>query len=374
VNQHFAMMVEEITDLADMVEEPAKALSLGDWMVWMVHRAWLNDPSLVDVNFSGKLMPPPHNEPRIAPKLIKALEHNTHIVSLQLANSDMMKPQGHELAESLKKNTTLQVLNVEANGLDSACIKDIAEALRENPESSLEQFKFSNQKSLDQFFGRPVEQAMSELMEKNTRIVKLGFVCSDAHWRLTIDRALLRNNDLARRRRKGDANSSLEDEVMAQEKPISRLVLTAPPDAAAWEVFDEDDERTALVRSYLTASRRLPTKEQLQSFARGRGKSLPYSAVAPLTKSFRAKLLDAVLGCQVEAFDTYGAAFPGTLRAWSEKNEHWCLDVWQTEGDAACARFNFVADKQPAIEVSQDVAAWQQPLDYSCAHGAHGGA
>lgn len=357
VNQTFAQLVEEITDIADMVEEPKKTKTLGDWMVWMVHRAWLDDPTLKDFNFTGKRMPLPHHEPRIAPKLMKALEHNTNMESLQLSNSNLMKPQAHELAESLKKNRTLQVLNIESNNLDSEGIKHIAEALRENPNSGLECFRFNNQRSLGECFGRPVEQALAELMEKNLRLTRLGFNCADAHWRLSIDRALLRNNDLARRRRKGCDGDPLEEGIVAQEKPLSRLLLTNPPDVAAWEVFENDDERASLIRGYLASSKRLPTKEQLQSFAKGRGKPIPYSAVAPLVKDFRAKLLGAAVNTQVTVYDAYGAPFEGSLRAWSEKNERWSLDVWLPN----YTRFNFMADKQPIIEVSDEVAAWQQP-------------
>lgn len=359
VNQHFAMMVEEVTDIAEMVQEPAKNINIGNWMVWMVHRAWLNDPALTMLDFTGKHMPPPHNEPRIAPKLMKAMAHNTHLLSLQLSNSCMMTPQGHQLAASLRKNNTLQVINIENNNLDAASLKEILDALRESSNSSLAQLKFNCQKTLGESFGRQVEESAADLMEKNQSIVKLGFCCSDAHWRLTIDRALLRNNDLARRRRKGSISTAMEDDTPAQEKPLSGLLLSTAPDSAVWEVFDEEDERVLLVRGYVANSRRLPTKDQLQSYAKGRGKSLPYSAVAPLTKAFGTKLLNAMLYGQVTCTDAYGAAFEGTLRNWSEKNERWSLDVWQSDG----TRFNFVADKQPTIETSQELATWLQVVD-----------
>jgi len=356
VNQKFAALIEEITDIADLVSEPTKNDNLGDWMIWMVHRAWLNDPSLTDFNFSNKWMPAPHVEPRIAPKLMKAMEHNTHILSLQLANSNMMKPQGHELADALKHNTTLQILNIETNALDSDGLRHIAAAINENPDSSLEQLRFNNQKSLGAYFGRPVEQAFAEMLEKNVRITKIGFSCNDAHWRLMIDRAILRNTDAARRRRKGSVLAAAE-QVVAQEKPLSRLMLSGLPDKAMWEVFEDNDERAALIRGYVADAKRLPTKEQIQSFARGQGKPIPYSAVATVFKDFRAKLVGAAVGSQVVVYDVYGADFPGCLRAWAEKNERWSLDIWPA-GDT---RYNFTADKQPIIEVSEEFAAWLNP-------------
>lgn len=358
VNQDFALMIEEITDLADMVGEPSKSSTLGDWMIWMVHRAWLNDPTLTDFNFNNLLMPLPHLEPRIAPKLMKAMARNTHIVSLQLAHSNLQKPQGHELAEALKKNTALQVLNVETNSLDSDAIRAMAEALKENESSGLEIWRFNNQKHLGAYFGRPVEQAIAEMIEKNVRITKLGFACNDPNWRLQVDRAILRNTDFFRRKRKGSVYV-IPEAIAAQEKTMSKLELVASPEKAVWEVFDDDNVQMMLVRGFIASKRRLPTKEQLQSFAREQGKQLPYSAVAPLVKEFRSKMLDSVVNLQVLVTDTYGVSTSGCMRAWMEKNDRWSLDVWPT-GDM---RFNFSADKQPIIEASEEFAAWLRPSE-----------
>merc|ERR1719333_188830 len=90
---------------------PLRVKAFGDWMVWMVHRAYLNDPELVELNFNNMHMPPGHMEHRIAPKLMKAMETNTHIECLSLMNSNLQKQQGVELAASLLKNCSLQVLN-----------------------------------------------------------------------------------------------------------------------------------------------------------------------------------------------------------------------------------------------------------------------
>ena len=42
-------------------------------MIWMVHRVYLNDPTLKELNFSGMQMPRPHDCLVIAPKLAKSL-------------------------------------------------------------------------------------------------------------------------------------------------------------------------------------------------------------------------------------------------------------------------------------------------------------
>lgn len=357
VDQKFAEMIQEITDIADMVAEPNRMKCLGDWMVWMVHRAWLNDPTLTDFNFNNLNMPLPHLEPRIAPKLMKAMEHNTCITSLQVAHSNLQKPQGHQLSEALRKNTTLKILNIESNSLDSDAVKAIAVALQENDKTGLEQWRFNNQKHLGAYFGRPVEQAIAEMIDKNTRILKLGFACQDPNWRLIIDRAVLRNNDYARRRRKGSIFGLTEDEIKAEDRTLSKLTLTNFPDKAVWEVFEDDDKHLRLARSFVHANKRLPTKEQLQNYGKSVGQPLAYSAVAPLIKDFRTKLMNSVVGHFVSVEDSYGVHLEGSLRTWSEKNERWTLDVWPS-GDS---RLNCTADKQPIIEVSPAFAQWIEP-------------
>merc|ERR1719210_390193 len=99
-------------------------------MIWMVHRAWLNDPSLTTFNFNTITMPLPHDEPRVAPKLMQAMATNTNITSLLLTDSNLRAPQAHQLAESLRQNHTLQVLHMEQNYIDSDAVRVIALALK----------------------------------------------------------------------------------------------------------------------------------------------------------------------------------------------------------------------------------------------------
>merc|ERR1711957_687716 len=194
------MGIDDIDDIdALLANQPAKESKHGDWMIWMVHRAFLNDPTLVDFNFSHCKMPLPHEEWRVAPKLMKALETNTHIKRLNMANSNMQKPQGHEMGEALKKNCTVQVVNLESNCIDSSCMVDIAEGIGHNPNTSIAELRVSHQQGMGRSYGRPVEMAFGETMAKNTTITKLGLYCDDAHWRDTIDRHVLRNIDRDRR-------------------------------------------------------------------------------------------------------------------------------------------------------------------------------
>merc|ERR1712048_1411219 len=178
-------------------------------------------------------MPLPHVEPRIAPKLMLAMAANTHITTLQLAETSLRAAQGHQLAESLKQNKTLQLINIEANHIDSESINAVARALEANERTRLETWNFSNQKDIGDYFGRPVEEALAEMLKTNMSLLKLGFSCSDPGCKSNIDKALIRNCALARRRRKSSILPV--EEVKATEKLLVVLLLTKPPEVAAWE-------------------------------------------------------------------------------------------------------------------------------------------
>jgi len=322
-----------------------------------VHRAWLNDPTLEVFNFDGIHMPLAHMEPRIAPKLMKALAHNTRIKELHLNNSNLQRPQGLELAQSLLRNSSLEVLGIENNNLDSHGIMEITDAVRFAPHSALQQLRMNGQKCCGNHFGRPAEEAIGELMEANTNILKLGVTLNDPHWRRVVDMCLTRNNDHARRQRKlamGRKTVKIFEPTPAREMSCSKVLLDEPVDKAVWEVFEDDDARLNVVRKNVARLGKLPVKEQLQNFARSEGQPLKFSEVAPLLKDFRTRLLNAHIEHKVTVTDIYSTEYSGTLSAWSESNENWVLDVWQSEQ----VRFAFKCDKLPVFELSADVVDW----------------
>lgn len=113
IDENFAAKLENVLDISDLPHEPTKKASSGDWMLWMVHRAKLNDPTLVEFDFTNVHMPAPHLEPRIAPKLMQSLATNSYIEKLLLANSNLHKQQGRQLAAALRSNCTLRTANLE---------------------------------------------------------------------------------------------------------------------------------------------------------------------------------------------------------------------------------------------------------------------
>jgi hypothetical protein len=357
--QGFAASLEECTDIEYLCSEPGKKDSHTCWMLWMVHRAFLNDPTLTDFSFTGLAMPYPHEEPRIAPKLCKALASNTHIVNLELANSNMQRLQAFDMAESLRKNTTLKVLNVESNNLDPAGLTEMATALTDARETSgLEIWRLNNQKVFGTNLGRPFEAAAANLADKNTNIVKLGFSVQDPHWRDQITKSMLRNNDVLRRKRKKHKTAKLD--AQAVEKPLRKLALDAvPDDNPAYEVFPPENEQLYICRKFMAEEKRIPGPTQLQAFAKKIGKTVTFSQASPTISDFTVKLLSAFNGVTVMAWDTREEKAEGALRGVTEKNKRWAIEV----SPAAEVRYVYNTDKLPDISISQQVADWIRPAE-----------
>lgn len=111
------------------LECPHRTEYPGPWMVYQVHRAYLNDPKLTSLDFTNMHMPSGKNEPCIAPKLMKCLKHNTHLTTAILDNSNCQTAEMPLLAESLSCNSTLAVLNFDNNAVSNEALTSIANAI-----------------------------------------------------------------------------------------------------------------------------------------------------------------------------------------------------------------------------------------------------
>jgi len=360
IDEKFAKKLDAIENLEDLPPEPSRDKiygNFGNWMLWMVHRAHLNDPTLVDFNFNNLHMPEPHVEERLAPKLVKAMATNTHIKTLSLMNSNLMKPQGVSLAESLRTNQTLQILDISCNSLDSDSVREVAVALYDNPGSVLEQMRLSPQKLVaNGFFGRPVEEAMGMLLERNRNLTKIGFECHDANWRNTIDRALLRNNDTARRRRTQGRLSAVDDLVPAEDRGLSQVRLLKPPTEAPSQSLSPSTAGEKAFWGFVCEKKQLPDATQLRSFAKTMGEAMKYAESAPTIKDCRSKLLAAATGTEVSARDIFQADTDGMLRKWNDNGNTKVLEVWPSDGSGK--RYAYKTDSELMVFMSEEWAAW----------------
>lgn len=307
---------------------------------------------LVDFNFDNMHMPAPHLEPRIAPKLMKAMCTNTYIEVLSLSNSNVQKSTALELADALRQNSIVRTLNLEGNCLDSNSIREIAFGIKDNADSHLEQLRLQHQQGMGNFCGRPTEEALGHMMHRNQTIVKLGFECDDAHWRNSIDRALVRNNDVRRRRQSLLTVEELD--APAEEKTLGQLALQASPAPTVTDFFDDGSPQHGLLRAYMAQNLQLPNTAQLQHYAKNHETPMPYTIAAPLIKQCRTWLLDAALESDIFVVDAFGMSSMGTLRAWQEVAERWNVEICSEE----IGRLTFKANKEPSIFLSDSWTSW----------------
>jgi len=331
-----------------------------------------------------------------------AVSWNQHIQVMNLNNSNLQKTQGFELADALRGNQALglRALSIESNCLDSSAVREIAEAIRENKDCQIEQLAVAHQKQVGTHFGRPTEEALGRMMQSNETIVKLGLECHDAHWRNVIDRALLRNNDIMRRRER----QIDEDVSPVEERPLGQLALvgsppplpnclatratgispasastSAGPSSASASAGASEDEDNAmegrrpcsrrqgtpkgLLLDYVLRNLKVPNTTQLQNYAKNGGAvgsmpgaaptAMPYSIVAPMIKDFVTTMLDAAKQSEVMATDAFGTEQPGVLSAWNESNGSWSFEV----AAEASKKYVFRSKKEPSFHVS---AAWAE--------------
>jgi len=185
---------EELTEFEEIVTQEKNDKKPFNWMIWMVHRAHLNDPTLKKFDFTNLKMPSGIEEPLISPKLAVALESNDQIEELLLPSTNLQNPEAAIMAVSLSKNTSVKIFNIDSNALRPLELESVCHGLAES--KTVEQFRCNNVAQ-----GRQVLEALEKLVKANTFITRLGFELKDPHFRNVIDTQIRRNGDEARKRR-----------------------------------------------------------------------------------------------------------------------------------------------------------------------------
>eukprot|EP00931_Biecheleriopsis_adriatica_P054940 TRINITY_DN32387_c0_g1_i1.p1 TRINITY_DN32387_c0_g1~~TRINITY_DN32387_c0_g1_i1.p1 ORF type:complete len:426 (+),score=85.66 TRINITY_DN32387_c0_g1_i1:117-1394(+) len=188
------------------------------WMVWMVHRVALDDPTLTRLDFACFSVPPSEIEPRILPKLFEALGQNSHLEEMMLGNTGLLseKETVLALANALKVNRVLRKLDIQANFLEMSDLKVVLESLAEN--TALEELKVNNQacehgdfsQLLLQQVGTEVYKAATETFRSNHTLQKLDLLLLQRHWRDQICKFIGRNVEERRKlRRRAQRSTSI---------------------------------------------------------------------------------------------------------------------------------------------------------------------
>jgi len=132
--------------------------------------------------------------------LASAVEKNTHLQVLLIANCSVGTECAKKYAEILKHNKSLTQLNMETNRIEKDGIVAIADALKVN--STLKELWLTNQYSP---MGNQAESALAQSLENNNSIVRLSATMRDTGSRNTLDRCISRNKETARKARVGQS-------------------------------------------------------------------------------------------------------------------------------------------------------------------------
>ncbi|RKP04281.1 hypothetical protein CXG81DRAFT_16261 [Caulochytrium protostelioides] len=151
-----------------------------------------NDPTLVELDLRDcRVLSPAHG---IA--LGRSLGHNTCLKRLVLANTGLGTDAAKEIAEALRSNATLELLDLERNQIAPQGIKALAEMVGKN--TGLRELRLGGQR---QKSGTDAEQSLTRSMLDNTTLQKISLQIADVASRNACDRYITRNKEIARKAR-----------------------------------------------------------------------------------------------------------------------------------------------------------------------------
>ncbi|KAL5282880.1 TMOD1 family protein [Megaselia abdita] len=125
-----------------------------------------DDPKLIELNFNN--IKNISDEKLI--QLFDALPDNEHLEVLSLTNVGLTDKTALLLAQAIEKSKTLRVLNVETNFISPPTIVALVRSLLKA--RTVEEFRASNQRS--SVLGNKIEMEITELVEKNSSLLRLG--------------------------------------------------------------------------------------------------------------------------------------------------------------------------------------------------------
>jgi len=159
-----------------------------------------------------------NNVPVSEAKLIEifdAMRHNEVLTDLSMSNCTMGDFAAANLACALENNKTLEKLSIESNNVSPQTLVKIFEAA--NVQQTLKDIKASNQQA--QFLGNKVEVAITNAVEKNKTLLRVGlhFEFGDCRNRVAVH--LQKNLDRQRLKRIAHKlSSTTAPEVVAERK------------------------------------------------------------------------------------------------------------------------------------------------------------
>lgn len=130
--------------------------------------------------------------------ITSALMRNTSVKRVDMCNCGIIDDSIEGFVTLLKSNSTLEALSIETNKITGKFLKKIVIGLETN--ETLKELRIANQ-----YFTTGVgdEMAISKALEHNQSLVKFSLNWKNGGSRNTADRWIMRNNDIARKKRQG---------------------------------------------------------------------------------------------------------------------------------------------------------------------------
>lgn len=154
-----------------------------------------NDPSITAVDIVGdqKFLTLKSAEKA---KSGAAFATNTNIKTMKMQKLGLDDDFAKQLGESLAKNTTLEKVVIDSNGITGVGIKALFAGLGHN--STIVEFQVRHQSKT---MASTDEQPLPELLEPNKTIIKLGVDCRDQLIKMKLDKVTNNNREHQRKLR-----------------------------------------------------------------------------------------------------------------------------------------------------------------------------
>jgi len=124
-------------------------------------------------------------------ELFEALDGNTKLEVLSMSNTGISDRHIDQLCKSLQVNSVLKTLNLETNNLSPNGIVKIVDAI--GKQHSVEEVRMANQRS--SILGNKIEMQLTELIEANPTILRIGIHFEFNDSRNRVSRHLQKNLD-----------------------------------------------------------------------------------------------------------------------------------------------------------------------------------
>lgn len=151
-----------------------------------------NDENTTEINLNNIKNIPIHT----LVDYCEALKANTYVTKWCIANTRCNNAVAGAIAEMLKINRSLKILNLESNYISANAMLKVVETLEEN--DCLEELRIDNQR--DQY-GQQFEYDTVSILEKNTTLLRFGYHFKMQSPRNAVPGYLMRNLDLKRKSR-----------------------------------------------------------------------------------------------------------------------------------------------------------------------------